>query len=136
MSETEKSEQELEAEKLVRELSQEAQKDLDKLDMSHSFETLSECKDKDGEPTKVLRIELDKKGFLGMFVKLGQPVTIGVDGLVFNDTKIFAYTKFMSNINLDSEKNLEAIGMRALGKGRSIVTDFFTLRQAADMSKD
>lgn len=133
VSKTESPEEE--ARRIVAQMVSDASAELAEMEsQEHVFAMLSECKDKDGNETKVLKIDLDKDGFLGMYRRLRQPVTLGGEGMIVNDEKVDAYLQFMSNIDLTDKDNLKAVGMSALGKASDTVAAFFTLRRAADMS--
>ncbi len=104
-----------------------AQKQLDNFADVHDFEIKSECLDKDGNKTKVLIIDTDKKGYIGKFLLLGNPISFDTEtGKTIEDgVKIAEYLQFMASI--DIEENAEAIGMQAIAKARNVVTDFFML---------
>ncbi len=104
-----------------------AQKQLNEFADVHDFEIKSECLDKQGEKTKVLYIDTDKKGYIGKFLLLGNPISFDAEtGKTSEDgAKIAEYLQFMASI--DIEENAEAIGMQAIAKARNVVTDFFTL---------
>ena len=112
----------------------EAQKALDDMPSVHKFVMVNECTDKNGELTKVLLIDTDCDGFLGLLMDIGKPYTFSVEPNVSADERIIKNTgKFsqyfheMSNIDLRDKVNAKAVGAAALAKAQSVLEDFFTL---------
>lgn len=123
-----------EAEAERKAFTQEAEETLSELGSTHDFEMSGECEDKSGELTSVFTVDTDREGILGMFIKHGQPVTVGSGGeMKINDDKIALYFSFMANVDISKDANQRAVGMSALAKGRELVSTFFTLRLASDM---
>lgn len=125
-----------EAQKILGAFHKEAQKELDALDTVKEFATVEEVVDKDGTPTRVLEIDLDRVGVLGLFMDVGQPFSVQGNGdLQENPKKISQYMDFMANIDLSDDDNLKKIGWSAMSKARGMVRDFFILRLASDISE-
>ncbi len=116
------------------------QEKLDKFPTIHQFAIKSECLDKDGNKTKVLIIDTDKKGYIGKFLQLGNPYSVYADednkDVKTNEDgeKLAKYVQFMANIDL--EENAEAIGLQAMAQARNVVSDFFSLVLVSAMKED
>lgn len=105
----------------------EAQKELDEMDMVQKFELTEVLTDKSGEKTKVLEIDLDKKGIIGMILRSGNPVSYDSKGEIsISDESLIKYVEFMSNIEL-TDDNLDLIGW-TITKAREAIKGFFMLR--------
>lgn len=112
-----------------------AEKDMKSFEPVQSFEIPTECEDKEGESTRVLIIDTDKEGILGLFMEHGQPFSFGHDGQIKEDNKkLSLYFNFMSNIDLTNSDNLKAIGWNTLPKAREVVRNFFMLRLVLDLN--
>lgn len=105
-----------------------ADKQLEAMGTEHEFEIKGECLDKNGNKTKVLVIDTDKEGYIGMFLSLGNPYSVNGDGEQKEDSdKLVKYFHFMSNIDLKDTANQKAVGIKAISKARSVVGNFFML---------
>lgn len=113
--------------KMIKEAKAEAQQQLDNFPMLHEIAIKGQVADKDGNQTKVLTIDLDKEGFIGLFLQFGNPFSMGVGGIDEKSEKLVKYLDFMSNIDLTNTANHKAIGLSAMSKARQVVSDFFTL---------
>ena len=72
------------------EIKKDAQKDMDDFQNVQKFEIASECLDKQGQPTKVLIIDTDTQGILGMFMENGQPLSFDLVGAAKEDKALLA----------------------------------------------
>lgn len=102
----------------------------------HEIEIKGQVADKAGNQTKVLVVDFDKEGFIGLFLKLGNPFSMGQDGIVEDSEKLVKYVEFMSNIDLTKKENLKEVGLKAVSKARGLVSDFFTLTLVSELSLD
>lgn len=136
MSDSEKKDK-IEVKASVAKFKKEADDMLDSMGTVHKFEMNGVCSDKQETDTQVLIIDTDRKGVLGMYMRQGQPVTLGASGeMTLNEDKLFHYLNFMSNVDLENEDNHEAIGWAAISKAREVVRAFFTLRLASSFGDD
>lgn len=115
----------------------EAQKQLDDMPSVHRFAMASECLDKHGEMTRVLEIDLDSEGLLGLFMEVGQPYEFVFDKdaderVKKNHAKFKRFFAAMSNVDFDDPANLKAIGRSALSKARAVADGFFQLTLVCD----
>lgn len=124
----------------AKDMQEEAKKDYDKFPTSHEIELPVEVDDKDGEPTRVLIIETDKAGMIGMFMDNGNPISFNATAeeesakVEIDKGMIRSYTEFMANVDLSDEETLEKIGLGPIAKVREIVNNFFMLRLVLDTS--
>lgn len=115
-------------ESVVKQAKDESLLALGALGTSHSFEMAGECKDKDGNATKVFTIDTDKRGILRLKRLYGNPLTFPSDEGGKFEVNVESFQRFyehMSNIEL-TEDNEEAIGDAALSQAYEVVHDFFT----------
>lgn len=139
---TSKTSQNKELEKAKAELAEfrkSAQEQLDALPSVHRFEMAGECADKHGELTRVLEIDLDCEGVLGLFMELGQPYEFVFDKdaapddrVKKNPAKFKRFFTAMANVDLDDPANLKAVGRSALAKARGVADGFFQLTLVSD----
>lgn len=139
---TSKTSQKQELEKAKADLAEfrNAAKDqLDALPSVHRFEMAGECADKHGELTRVLEIDLDCEGVLGLFMDIGQPYEFVFDKdaapedrIKKNAAKFKRFFAAMSNVDLDEPANLRAVGRSALSKARGAADGFFQLTLVVD----
>lgn len=120
----------------AKEAKENASKQLEQFPMLHEIAIKGQVEDKEGNQTKVLVLDFDAEGFIGLFLKHGNPFSIGAEGLVEDSTKLVKYVEFMSNIDLTKKENLKVVGLPAVGKARGLVADFFTLTLVSDLSLD
>lgn len=113
-----------------------ATKQLDEFQNFHEIAIKGQVADKDGNQTKVLVIDFDKEGFIGLFLQLGNPFSMGPEGIAENSEKLVKYVEFMSNIDLTIKENQKEVGLKAISKARSLVSDFFTLTLVSELSLD
>lgn len=128
-----------EALKVLNGVRDDAQRELDALDSIKQFAMVGECEDKNGELTRVLILDTDADGILGLFMELGQPYSFVTDvdvpadeRIKKNGAKFQRYFQEMVNIDLTDKANLRAIGWGALGQAREYVDGFFMLRLVCD----
>lgn len=122
--------------KTAKEAKDNATEQLESFPTLHEIEIKGQVTDKDGNQTKVLVVDLDKEGFIGFFLKYGNPFSMSARGIVEDSDKLVKYVEFMSNIDLNKKENLQGIGLKAVSKARGIVSDFFTLTLVSEMSLD
>lgn len=122
--------------KAVKDSQKEAKEDYESYPKLSSFECEGEVTDKNGEATKVLLVQTDRKGMIGFYLDNGNPLEFNPKSGEVNTDKALLrqYVNFMSNIDLEDEDNLEAIGIGATAKAREFVSNFFMLRLVLDMS--
>lgn len=120
----------------AKEAKENASKQLEQFPMLHEIAIKGQVEDKEGNQTKVLVLDFDAEGFIGLFLKHGNPFSIGAEGLVEDSAKLVKYVEFMSNIDLTKKENLKVVGLPAVGKARGLVADFFTLTLVSDLSLD
>lgn len=102
----------------------------------HEIAIKGQVTDKAGNQTKVLVMDFDKEGFIGLFLKHGNPFSMGAGGIVEDSDKLVKYVEFMSNIDLTKKENLKEVGIKAISKARGLVSDFFTLTLVSELSLD
>lgn len=112
---------------MIKEAKAQAQTQLDNFPMLHEIAIKGQVADKAGNQTKVLTVDLDKEGFIGLFLQFGNPFSMGAKGMEENSEKLVKYLEFMSNIDLTNSANHKEIGLAAISKARQAVSDFFTL---------
>lgn len=122
--------------KTAQEAKETATKQLTQFPDLHEIEIKGQVADKDGNQTKVLIVDFDKDGFIGLFLKHGNPFSMGPNGIVEDSEKLVKYVEFMSNIDLTKKENLNGVGLKAVSKARGLVSDFFTLTLVSELSLD
>lgn len=117
------------------EVKQAAKEQLATMPTLTQFEMAGECKDKNGELTRVFEIDTDAAGVLGLFLEVGPPFSfvmeanVAPDDRVKKDTAKFnRYFDAMANVDILDGDNLKAIGWDALAAARETVEGFFMLR--------
>ena len=122
-----------------REYQDEAKVTLDGYGTLHRFEMAGQCKDKFGNETRVLEIDLDCEGILDLFMDIGPAysfipgVDIAPEDRVKKDTAKFKrYMQKMANVDLSDSEVTKAVGWSALGQAREVVDGFFMLRLVSD----
>lgn len=120
----------------AKEAKESAAKQLESFPDVHEIEIKGQVADKAGHQTKVLVIDFDKEGFIGLFLKHGNPLSMGAEGIVEDSEKLVNYVEFMSNIDLTKKENLKEVGLKAVSKARGLVSDFFTLTLVSELSLD
>lgn len=122
--------------KTAQEAKENATKQLSNFQNVHEIAIKGQVADKEGNQTKVLVMDFDKDGFIGLFLKQGNPFSMGEEGIVEDSDKLVKYVEFMSNIDLTKQDNLKAVGLKAVGKARGLASDFFTLTLVSELSLD
>lgn len=122
--------------KTAHEAKEEAAKQLENFPSVHEIAIKGQVADKSGNQTKVLVVDFDKEGFIGLFLKHGNPFSMGAKGIVEDSDKLVKYVEFMSNIDLTKQTNLKEVGLKAVSKARGLVSDFFTLTLVSELSLD
>ena len=121
----------------VKAMQEQADKELAEFSTKQTFEMKEPCEDKSGEETKVFSVDVDAKGILTMQAHYGNPFSVEVEkGETTCDKELmFKFFNKMSNIDLEDEDNLFAIGRTSLLKGRQMVADFFMLLLVSELPK-
>lgn len=116
-----------------------ARRELEAMTTAHRFAMVGECRDKHGDLTRVLEIDTDAEGILGLFMEIGQPYTFSLekdvlpeDRMKKDNAKLNKFLAVMANVDLSDKEVLKAVGWTALAGARSIADSFFTLRLVAD----
>jgi hypothetical protein len=113
----------------------EAAKDLEQFETIQKFEMAGECTDKNGEKTRVLIVDTDADGILGLFMEIGQPFSFSATGDIKEDSaKVRKFMAHMSNVDLSDGAVQKAVGWAALGKAREVARAFFMLRLVSDLN--
>lgn len=104
----------------------------------HRFATAEQLTDKTGALTEVLIISTDPPGFMGAFLKLGNPYRFdenAAGNLQEDGDKIMKWLHLMSNIDMNDESNRKKIGIEALADARDAVSGFFMLLLMSRLAK-
>lgn len=129
------------AAKEMEQFKQASRQQLEAMGTLHRFEMAGECTDLGGELTRVLEIDTDAEGILGLFMELGQPYSFVMDKDVAPEdrvrkdgAKFQRYLQAMANVDLSDKAVLKAVGWSALARAREVADGFFMLRLVCDTS--
>jgi hypothetical protein len=103
----------------------------------HRFEMVGECLDKAGEKTRVLIIDTDRPGSLGLYAERGNPFEPDLTTGKMEEDKesSTAFLRFMANVDIKNDDVLQAVGFTALGQARTAVRNFFMLQRVSEIKR-
>lgn len=117
----------------LKDFSQEAEQELSKFKTVHEFPIQGECKDRNGELTRVLILNTDPEGIVEMDMLYNNPAKFDMakGELQFDRPLLEEYMALLLNIDLSNDDNKKAVGWKARGKALKRAESFFTLGAAS-----
>ncbi len=124
------------AQKAVKEAKESGQKELADYPTVKKIAIDAELKDKNGEMTRVFVVDRDTKGWRRIHIMKGFPINFNAlnKEMATDNALLYEYLSLMSNIDLDNDDNLAAIGQVGIEEARTFLIGFFLLSWASSLS--